>query len=124
MTAGQYVAIAMMVNAPAVSWDMPLRSDTFEVIESNEPPGSNSIGHTDWPNAVVLAGWLYETPAFVRAARNVLPIMSARMGAADIAAAIATPTVTARNRRAACTCGAQITVTTVLGKSHIYNTVR
>ena len=115
----------MMVNTPAASWDIPLLSATLDAIESNEPPGWNSIGQTDWPSAIVVAGWLYETPAFVRAARNALPIMSARMGAASVAPAAAIPAINTRKRKVGWrTCGVQITVTTVVKQSHTYNTVR
>ena len=100
-------------------------SATLDEIESNEPPGWNSIGQTDWPSAVVVAGWLYGTPAFVRAIRNALFTMSARIGAASVAAAAAIPAVNARTRMAGrCPCGAQITVTTVVKNSHTYSTVR
>jgi hypothetical protein len=116
ITAGQNVAMATIVNAPAFSYGSPLLAVTQEVTESNDAPGLTSIGQTDWPSAVVLAGWLYETPAFVRALRNALPIMSARIGAASAAPAVAIPAVSARNRI--------ITGTTVLNKSHIHNTVR
>jgi hypothetical protein len=61
----------------------------------------------------------------VRAARNALPIMSARMGAASVAAAAAIPAISAIKRRAGRrTRGAQNTVTTVVQKSHSYSTVR
>jgi hypothetical protein len=89
----------MRVNTPATSWDIPLLSAILDATESNDPPGWNSIGQIDWPSAIVLAGWLYETPAFVKATRNALPIMSARMGAANVAAAAAAPAVNARKRR-------------------------
>jgi hypothetical protein len=109
----------MRVNAPAASWDNPLLSATLDWIESNEPPGWNSIGQTDWPNAIAVAGWLYGTPAFVRAIRNALFTMSARIGAASVAAAAAIPAVNARKR----TAGAHITVTTVVKHGHTEDTM-
>ena len=56
--AGQYVAIATMVKIPADFWDMPLPIAILATTESKSPPGWTSIGQTDWPAAVVLAGWL------------------------------------------------------------------
>jgi hypothetical protein len=54
-----------------------------------------------------------------------LPIMSARMGAASVAAAAAMPAVSAIKRRAGGrTRVAQNTVTTVVKNSHSYSTVR
>lgn len=78
-----------MVKIPADFWDMPLPAAILATTESKSPPGWTSIGQTDWPAAVVLAGWLYVTPAAVSALRKELPIMSARMGAANVAAAAA-----------------------------------
>jgi hypothetical protein len=65
-----------MVKAPAASWVMPLISDIRAATESNDLP-SITIGHTDRPHAIVVAGWLYGTPALLKAFRNALPIMSA-----------------------------------------------
>ena len=57
-TPGQYVAIATMVNTPADFSDIPLLAAISETTESKVSPGSNSIGQTDWPAAVVLTGWV------------------------------------------------------------------
>lgn len=57
-TAGQYVAMATMVNTPAVLSDIPLLAAISETTESKDSPGSNNMGQTDWPAAVVLTGWV------------------------------------------------------------------
>src|SRR5450631_288220 len=89
-----------MVKAAAASCDMPLFSAILETTDSNVPPGWTTIGQTDRPIAIVVAGWLYEMPALLKAARNALPIMSACIGAAMVADRPNTPTVSARNLRA------------------------
>lgn len=114
-----------MVKTPAVFCDIPLPAAILETTASKSPPGETSIGQTDCPAAVVLAGWLYGTPAFVSAERNALLIMSARMGAARVAAAAVRATVKATNHKTvACIFGAQITVTRVANNGHIYDTMR